>query len=136
MSGACPACSSSAGKCSGTLCIGTRSAPSIRATRCSNGSRTSMRTSLSPASRRRFTSSTVISIYLIVVDRSGPFTVFWNYYTRVQAREGIRMKPATEPLQSLDEWDDFVASRYQEGKSEADFRQYSPEKNPGVAEFY
>src|SRR3954464_8565229 len=49
---------------------------------------------------------------------------------------GIRMRQATEPLKSLEEWDDFVASRYQEGKSEEAFRQYSPEKNPGVAEFY
>ena len=46
------------------------------------------------------------------------------------------MNQATEPLKSLDQWDDFVASRYQEGKSEEEFRQYSPEKNPGVAEFY
>jgi inositol oxygenase len=41
-----------------------------------------------------------------------------------------------QPLQSLDEWDDFVASRYRQGKSEEEFRQYSPDANPGVAEFY
>ena len=46
------------------------------------------------------------------------------------------MNQTTQPLKSLDQWDDFVASRYQEGKSEEEFRQYSPEKNPGVAEFY
>ena len=43
---------------------------------------------------------------------------------------------ATQPLASIDQWDDFVASRYKEGKSEEEFRQYSPETNPGVAEFY
>ena len=42
----------------------------------------------------------------------------------------------TQPLQSLDQWDDFVASRYKQGKSEEEFRQYSPEAQPGVAEFY
>ena len=48
------------------------------------------------------------------------------------------MKPATEanPLHSLDEWDDFVASRYKEGKPQEEFRNYDPEANPGVAEFY
>ena len=43
---------------------------------------------------------------------------------------------SSQPLQSLDQWDDFVASRYRLGKSEEEFRQYSPETNPGVAEFY
>jgi inositol oxygenase len=43
---------------------------------------------------------------------------------------------SSQPLQSLDQWDDFVASRYQQGKTEQEFRQYSPEKDPGVAEFY
>jgi inositol oxygenase len=41
-----------------------------------------------------------------------------------------------QPLQRLDDWDDFVASRYSEGKSEEEFRNYSAEANPGVAEFY
>ena len=41
-----------------------------------------------------------------------------------------------QPLQRLDDWDDFVASRYREGKSEEEFRNYSVEANPGVAEFY
>jgi inositol oxygenase len=40
------------------------------------------------------------------------------------------------PLQRLDDWDDFVASRYQEGKSPENFRNYDAEANPGVAEFY
>jgi inositol oxygenase len=41
-----------------------------------------------------------------------------------------------QPLESLEQWDDYVASRYRPGKSEEEFRQYSPESNPGVAEFY
>ena len=41
-----------------------------------------------------------------------------------------------QPLQSLDEWDDFVASRYKAGKTEEEFRNHSSDANPGVAEFY
>jgi inositol oxygenase len=41
-----------------------------------------------------------------------------------------------QPLKSLEQWDDFVASRYQPGKSEDEFRTYSEDANPGVAEFY
>ncbi|MGI8770780.1 MAG: inositol oxygenase family protein [Acidobacteriaceae bacterium] len=40
------------------------------------------------------------------------------------------------PLQDLEEWDDFLAGRYEEGKSESEFRQYDATANPGVAEFY
>ncbi len=40
------------------------------------------------------------------------------------------------PLQRLDHWDDFVASRYKEGKPEEDFRNYDAGADPGVAEFY
>jgi inositol oxygenase len=43
---------------------------------------------------------------------------------------------SAQPLQSLDEWDDFVAVRYREGKSEDEFRDYSADANPGVTEFY
>jgi inositol oxygenase len=43
---------------------------------------------------------------------------------------------AAEPLQSLEQWDDFVASRYRPGKSQEEFRNYSEQANPGVAEFY
>jgi inositol oxygenase len=43
---------------------------------------------------------------------------------------------AENPLQHLDDWDDYVASRYKEGKSEEEFRVYDAEANPGVAEFY
>jgi inositol oxygenase len=41
-----------------------------------------------------------------------------------------------QPLESLEQWDDFVASRYQPGKTEEEFRNYSKEANPRVAEFY
>lgn len=52
------------------------------------------------------------------------------------------MKPSTsdllteQPLQSLDEWDDFVATRYKQGKSEQEFRNYAEDANPTVTEFY
>lgn len=41
-----------------------------------------------------------------------------------------------QPLQELDEWDDFVATRYKEGKSEEEFRNYAQDANPRVTEFY
>jgi inositol oxygenase len=41
-----------------------------------------------------------------------------------------------QPLAHVDQWDDFVASRYREGKSEEEFRIYDAAANPGVAEFY
>jgi len=41
-----------------------------------------------------------------------------------------------QPLQELDEWDDFVAVRYQEGKTENEFRNYQADANPRVTEFY
>lgn len=41
-----------------------------------------------------------------------------------------------KPLKELDEWDDFVATRYQEGKSEEEFRNYKEDANPTVTEFY
>jgi len=41
-----------------------------------------------------------------------------------------------KPMEHLDDWDDFVASRYKEGKAEEEFRNYDAEANPGVAEFY
>ena len=43
---------------------------------------------------------------------------------------------ATEPLSSLEDWDEFLEGRYQEGKSESEFRKYDAEATPGVAEFY
>ena len=44
--------------------------------------------------------------------------------------------PDPTPMEHLDDWDDFVASRYKEGKSQEQFRNYDAEANPGVAEFY
>src|ERR1700733_6628071 len=42
-----------------------------------------------------------------------------------------------KPLSAdMEEWDDFLKGRYQEGKSEEEFRQYDAEANPGVANFY
>lgn len=40
------------------------------------------------------------------------------------------------PLDQLDQWDDFVASRYRQGKDQSEFRQYDEQATPGVAEFY
>ena len=40
------------------------------------------------------------------------------------------------PLQKLDDWDDFVAARYRQGKSEEEFRIYKADANPTVTEFY
>ncbi len=39
-----------------------------------------------------------------------------------------------KPLKHVDEWDDFVAGRYREGKEQTDFRKY--EANTSIAEFY
>src|SRR6201986_4328326 len=45
--------------------------------------------------------------------------------------------PRKNPLApDMEEWDEFLKGRYQEGKSEEEFRQYDAEANPGVAEFY
>jgi inositol oxygenase len=44
--------------------------------------------------------------------------------------------PPAQPLEDLEQWDDFLERRYQEGKSEAEFRQYDAQANPKVAEFY
>jgi inositol oxygenase len=40
------------------------------------------------------------------------------------------------PLNQLDDWDDFVATRYREGKKEEEFRNYKADANPTVTEFY
>ena len=39
-------------------------------------------------------------------------------------------------MQHLEDWDDFVATRYREGKSQDEFRNYKPDANPTVTEFY
>jgi inositol oxygenase len=41
-----------------------------------------------------------------------------------------------QPLRELEEWDDFVATRYKQGKSEEEFRNYQQDANPNVTEFY
>lgn len=43
---------------------------------------------------------------------------------------------STQPLETLDQWDDFVEGRYREGKSKEEFRVYDAAATPGVAEFY
>jgi len=40
------------------------------------------------------------------------------------------------PLKQLDDWDDFVATRYRQGKQEDEFRNYEADANPGVTQFY
>jgi inositol oxygenase len=40
------------------------------------------------------------------------------------------------PLAELDEWDDFVATRYKQGKGDEEFRNYRADANPTVTEFY
>jgi inositol oxygenase len=46
------------------------------------------------------------------------------------------LNPLDAPLKDMDEWDEFLTGRYQEGKTEEQFRQYDSKANPGVAEFY
>jgi inositol oxygenase len=48
----------------------------------------------------------------------------------------MRTVAEPQPMKELDEWDDFVAQRYKQGKSEAEFRNYKQDANPGVTEFY
>ena len=43
---------------------------------------------------------------------------------------------STQPLKDLDQLEEFLERRYQEGKPETEFRQYDAQANPGVAEFY
>ena len=43
---------------------------------------------------------------------------------------------SAQPLENLEQWDDFLEGRYRKGKSESEFRQYDAGANPGVAEFY
>ena len=43
---------------------------------------------------------------------------------------------SAQPLADSDHLDEFNESRYREGKSESEFRQYDAQANPGVAEFY
>jgi inositol oxygenase len=48
-----------------------------------------------------------------------------------------RTKPvSTQPLEDLDQLEEFLERRYQEGRPETEFRKYDAQANPGVAEFY
>jgi inositol oxygenase len=40
------------------------------------------------------------------------------------------------PLESLEQWDDFVKDRYDPNRAKDEFRQYTPEAPAGVREFY
>lgn len=46
------------------------------------------------------------------------------------------MATEAQPMRHVEEWDDFVQTRYKEGKSEDEFRNYKADANPGVTEFY
>lgn len=46
------------------------------------------------------------------------------------------MQVVQTPMKSVDEWDDFVGTRYKQGKAEEEFRNYRADANPGVTEFY
>jgi len=43
-----------------------------------------------------------------------------------------------QPLKHVEEWDDYVAGRYQEGREQKEFRNFesAAEANPGIARFY
>ena len=40
------------------------------------------------------------------------------------------------PLDNLEQWDDFVKDRYDPGKAKEEFRVYDDSTPPGVREFY
>ena len=46
------------------------------------------------------------------------------------------MRVADTPMKKIDDWDDFVATRYRQGKTEEEFRNYKADANPTVTEFY
>lgn len=48
----------------------------------------------------------------------------------------LPITPTSGPMKSVDDWDDFVATRYQQGKTEEEFRNYQADANPTVTEFY
>lgn len=45
-------------------------------------------------------------------------------------------QPSHDALKHIDEWDDFIADRYREGKDASEFRNYNEKANPSVTEFY
>ena len=50
----------------------------------------------------------------------------------MSAAQGV----SQQPLKHVDEWDDFVAGRYREGKDQSEFRNFERETNSPIAEFY
>ena len=44
--------------------------------------------------------------------------------------------PREHPMESLEDWDEFLEGRYKEGRSQEQFRVYDAQAQPGVAEFY
>src|ERR1700691_3384673 len=50
----------------------------------------------------------------------------------MSAAQGV----SQQPLKHVDEWDDFVAGRYREGKDQSEFRNFEREANSPIAEFY
>ena len=51
----------------------------------------------------------------------------------------MQIQPVSQakgPMNSVDDWDDFVATRYKQGKTEQEFRNYQADANPNVTEFY
>src|SRR5438874_1624420 len=52
--------------------------------------------------------------------------------------EVLRSAPlnAAAPLKELEDWDDFVTTRYQPGKAQEQFRNYRADANATVTEFY
>jgi inositol oxygenase len=58
--------------------------------------------------------------------------------SRGMAGEGGAMQQSavSQPLQHVDQWDDFVAGRYREGKDQSQFRHFDRDANPSIAEFY
>jgi inositol oxygenase len=48
----------------------------------------------------------------------------------------MSIRHTAEPEPSIEKLEDFVRGRYQQGKSEDDFRVYDAKAKPGVAEFY
>jgi inositol oxygenase len=41
-----------------------------------------------------------------------------------------------EPLKHVEEWDEFVATRYREGREQSEFRKFDAAAHPSIAEFY
>ena len=60
-----------------------------------------------------------------------PISVVWRKFIM-----SVQPAPLSTPLKDMDEWDDFLTGRYQEGKNKEQFRQYDEKASPGVAEFY